>query len=75
VNPRDRLPVAIAAALLVAWLGGFQAVVQASVDRGASRRAAVARAAEQTWRCNSLRAGAARTECLLARDPVLPGGG
>jgi hypothetical protein len=68
VNARDRLPVAIGAGLLVAMLGGFQAVVQASVERGAARRAAELQAAELKWRCRSLRQPAARVDCLRSGD-------
>jgi hypothetical protein len=68
VNARDRLPVAIGAGLLVAMLGGFQAVVQASVDRGAARRAAELQAAQLNWRCWALRQTAARIDCLRSGD-------
>jgi hypothetical protein len=68
VNARDRLPVAIGAGLLVAMLGGFQAVVQASVDRGAARRAAELQAAQLKWRCRALRQTAARIDCLRSGD-------
>jgi hypothetical protein len=68
VNARDRLPVAIGAGLLVAMLGGFQAVVQASVDRGAARRAADLHAAQLKWRCRALRDPAARVDCLRSGE-------
>jgi len=70
VNTRDRLPVAIGAGVLVALIGGFQLVVQASVDRGAARRAAVARVAELGWRCRALREPVARADCLRSGDWV-----
>ena len=70
MNSRDRLPVAIGAGLLVAMLAGFQAVVQASVERGAARRAAVTQAAERSWRCRALREPGARQECLRAGELV-----
>ena len=70
MNARDRLPVAIGAGLLVALIGGFQAVVQASVDRGAARRSATAQAAELGWRCRALRDPSARVDCLRSGDLV-----
>lgn len=70
MNARDRWPVAIGAGLLVALIGGFQAVVQSSVDRGAARRADVARVAERGWRCRSLREPGARVDCLRNGDAL-----
>ena len=70
MNARDRLPVAVGAGLLVVMLGGFQAVVQASVDRGLARRTATAQAAERDWRCRSLREPVARVDCLRSGDLV-----